>query len=134
MDRDEQYLQEFSYKPPHLNLRQKGLLTSNCWISRFLLAVKARIHLTVVILITGEKVSSKSMPYFLLKPFATNLALDRSRVPLAFSFTLYTYLQPMNFYRVVDPQFPMSNYHVKLWALFVLLQSIMDFGKLPYRM
>ena len=51
----------------------------------------------VDILMTGEKVSSKSTPYFCVNPFATSLALNLSILPSDLSLSLYTHLQPMGF-------------------------------------
>nr|GEV42383.1 reverse transcriptase domain-containing protein [Tanacetum cinerariifolium] len=58
------------------------------------MAMASRV-LTVTIFATGAKVSLKLMPYFLLNPLATSLALYLSTLPFALSFTLYTHLQPM---------------------------------------
>lgn len=55
------------------------------------------MHLTVDILITGEKVSSKSTPYCCVKPLATSLAFNLSTIPSAFYLTLYTHLHPIAF-------------------------------------
>ena len=52
-----------------------------------------------VILVTGEKVSKKSIFSFCLKPLATSLALYLSIVPSGFSFFLSTHLQPIDLQR-----------------------------------
>ena len=49
-----------------------------------------------VILVTGEKVSKKSMFSFCLEPFATSRALYLSIAPSGFNFFLNTHLQPID--------------------------------------
>ena len=44
---------------------------------------------------TGEKVSLKSIPSFCVYPLATNLALNRSMLPLESFLVLNTHLQPI---------------------------------------
>ena len=59
-------------------------------------------NLMDVILVTGEKVSKKSISAFCLKPFATSLALNVSIVPSGLSFFLRTHLQPIVYNQVVN--------------------------------
>ena len=54
---------------------REAIFTLSCSIFRFILAAKPNTTRIEDILTTSEKISSKSMPFFRLKPFTTNLAL-----------------------------------------------------------
>ena len=88
-----------SFKSPWRN----AILTSNYSISRSWLVANPKIVLINENFTTGEKISSKSIPFFWPKLFTTNWALYFTRFHFPSFFSLYTHLFRKAF-------FPLGNF------------------------